>query len=222
MSATATIPPPNSSSVTRPVPKLTARARALLTELNLHFAGVAALSVVVLYLLVQMVVVWQGVKANDDDALAAQRTRLHAAEIAAKPLRGLDAKLANSTRQADEFYAKRLPYATSQVAAELGRLAGSGVRLTRAQYAYDPILTGPHALTQVRIDASVAGDYRPVVEFINAIERDKSFFVINGINLTGQQTGLVNLRIRMTTYLRSPAVGEAEAADKNAAAGGAQ
>ena len=78
------------------------------------------------------------------------------------------------------------------------------------------MLVGPHALTQVRIDASVAGDYRPVVEFINAIERDKSFFVINGVNLTGQQTGLVNLRIRMTTYLRSPDSGEAEASGKNA------
>jgi type IV pilus assembly protein PilO len=52
------------------------------------------------------------------------------------------------------------------------------------------------------IDASVSGDYRPIVEFINAVERDKLFFVINGINLTGQQTGQVNLRIRLTTYLR--------------------
>jgi len=219
MSSTVIVPPPNSSSVTRNVPRLTERARALLTELNLHFAGVAALGVLVLYLLVHLVIVWQGLNANDDNALATQHSRLVVAEIAAKPLRGLDAKLADSTRQADAFYAKRLPYATSQVAAELGKLAGTtNVRLTRAQYGYDPVLTGPHALTQVRIDASIAGDYRPVVEFINAIERDKSFFVINGINLTGQQTGLVNLRIRMTTYLRSPEVGEAEASDKNASA----
>jgi hypothetical protein len=34
------------------------------------------------------------------------------------------------------------------------------------------------------------------------------FFLINGINLTGQQTGQVNLRIRLTTYLRSPNAGE--------------
>jgi type IV pilus assembly protein PilO len=219
MSTAVIVPPPNSSSLTRPVPKLTERAKSLLTELNLHFAGVAALGVLVLYLLVHLIFVWRGLNANDENALAAQRMHLHAAEIAAKPLRGLDAKLEGSTRQADDFYAKRLPYATSQVAAELGHLTGSGVRLVRAQYAYDPVLVGPHALTQVRIDASVAGDYRPIVEFINALERDKSFFVINGINLTGQQTGLVNLRIRMTTYLRSPAVGEAEASDKKASGG---
>jgi hypothetical protein len=58
------------------------------------------------------------------------------------------------------------------------------------------------------MDASVSGDYRPVVQFINATERDKVFFVINGINLTGQQTGQVNLRLRLTTYLRAPRAGE--------------
>jgi hypothetical protein len=68
------------------------------------------------------------------------------------------------------------------------------------------------------IDASVSGDYRPIVEFINAVERDKVFFVINGINLTGQQTGQVNLRIRLTTYLR-PANANELSAEMPAAAG---
>jgi hypothetical protein len=31
------------------------------------------------------------------------------------------------------------------------------------------------------------------------------FFIINGITLTGQQGGLVNLRLKLTTYLRSDA-----------------
>jgi type IV pilus assembly protein PilO len=222
MSASAVIPPPNSSSVTRRVPRLTERARAMLTTLNLHFAGVAALGVVALYLLVHLVLVWQGLNANNQAALDDQRGRLRGAEIGARQLRGLDGKLAESTDQADNFYATRLPFATSQVAAELGKLAGNGVRLTRAQYAYDPLLTGPHALTQVRIDANVSGDYRPIVEFINKVERDKVFFVVNSINLSGQQTGLVNLRIRLTTYLRSPELGEAAEADTTAAAGGTQ
>jgi type IV pilus assembly protein PilO len=64
------------------------------------------------------------------------------------------------------------------------------------------VLSGRDELTEESIDASVSGDYRPIVQFINAVERDKVFFVITGINLTGQQTGQVNLRIRMTTYLR--------------------
>jgi hypothetical protein len=42
------------------------------------------------------------------------------------------------------------------------------------------------------------------VEFLNALERDKQFFLIDGVGLTGQQSGTVNLRLRLTTYLRTP------------------
>ena len=227
MSATAIVPPPNSSSLQRRVPRLTTQARALLTAMNLHFAGVAALAVVALYLLIHLFLVWQGLKATDADAMDQQRVKLMSAEIAAKPLRGLDAKLAASTQDADEFYKTRLPYATSQVASEIGVLTKrENVRWAQAQYAYGPVLSGSYALTEIKIDANVSGDYRPIVQFINALERDKLFFVINGINLTGQQTGQVNLRIRVTTYLRAPQAGEMSAeqvpivdADPNTAGG---
>ncbi len=213
MSSAIIVPPPNSSSVSerfRRVPRLTARARALLTAMNLHFAGVAALVIIVLYLLVHLFLVWQGVQATNAEAIDQQRVQLKAAIIAAQPLRGLDAKLVTSTQDADAFYQKRLPYAVSQVAAELGVLTKKeGVRLTRTQYAYSTELSGNDALTEMRIDASVSGDYRPIVQFINAAERDKLFFVINSINLTGQQTGQVNLRVRLTTYLRAPNAKEA-------------
>lgn len=80
------------------------------------------------------------------------------------------------------------------------------------------MLSGKDELTQVSIDASVSGDYRPIVLFINAVERDKVFFVINGISLSGQQTGQVNLRIRMTTYLR-PAKADEMSAEVSAVPG---
>ena len=54
------------------------------------------------------------------------------------------------------------------------------------------------------MDASLSGDYRPLVLFVNALERDKTFFLITGVTLTGQQSGTVGLRVRLTTYLRSP------------------
>jgi hypothetical protein len=209
MSTAVVMPPPNSSSLQRRVPRLTARARALLTAMNLHFAGVAALAVLALYGVVHLVFVLQGLKANDAEALDQQRVELRSAELAAMPLRGLDKKLLVSTADADAFYARRLPYAISEVAAELGALTKrEGAHMTRIQYAYAPVLSGSDALTEVKMDASVSGDYRPIVQFINALERDKVFFVINGINLTGQQTGQVNLRLRITTYLRAPRAGE--------------
>jgi hypothetical protein len=210
MSLTSMVtPPPNRSLPERTVPRLTARARALMTVLNLHLAGVAVLGLLVLYLIVHLIFLWQALGANNADALDQQRVQLIAAQISAKPLRGLDTKLVASTHDANAFYETRLPYANSQVLAEIGVLTHkAGVRWTHAQYAYSPQLTGSDGLTQMSIDASVSGDYRPIVEFINAVERDKLFFVINGINLTGQQTGQVNLRIRLTTYLRPAASDE--------------
>jgi type IV pilus assembly protein PilO len=219
MSLTAMVtPPPNSSVPERLVPRLTARARALMTALNLHLAGVAVLGLLVLYLIVHLIFLWQGLNANNAEALDQQRVQLIAAQISAKPLRGLDTKLVQSTQDANAFYETRLPYADSQVLAEIGVLTHkAGVRWTHAQYSYNPQLSGNDSLSQMSIDASVSGDYRPIVEFINAVERDKVFFVINGINLTGQQTGQVNLRIRLTTYLR-PADMDALPAEVPAAA----
>ena len=119
MSTVAVIPPPNSSSLLRRVPRLTARARHLLTAVNLHYAGVAALVVLNVYLLAHLLFVWQALSASDADAVARQQTMLQAARIAAQPLRGIDGKLQNSTVEADAFYSHRLPYAMSQVVAEL-------------------------------------------------------------------------------------------------------
>lgn len=209
MSTIAVVPPPNSSSVLRRVPRLTARARKLLTAVNLHFAGVAALIVLDIYLLAHLLLVWGALSASGPDAIAQQRTMRTAARIATKPLEGLDEKLTVSTEQADAFYQRRLPYAISQVAAELGAVATrEGIRLGTVRYGYQPVLPGPYALTQVNMDASISGDYRPVVGMINGLERDRMFFVITGITLTGQRTGQVNLRLRVVTYLRAPGPGE--------------
>ena len=204
MSTAVVLPPPNSSSLVRRLPRLTARARQLLTAVNLHYAGVAALVVLDLFLAAHLLLAWQAVASSNADAVAQQRTMLTAARIASRPLQGIDTKLADSTAQADSFYQKRLPYAFSQVLTELGALtAREGVRLSRVQYAYAPVLSGPNALTQVNMAASVAREYRSVVGAINAIERDHLFFTISSITLTGQQTGQVNLRLRLTTYLRA-------------------
>jgi hypothetical protein len=212
MSAAAVVPPPNSTSLMRRRPRLTEQARALLTTLNLHYAGVAALVVFNLYLAAHLLYTVQALHANNEEALQRQRNELRAAEIAAVPLRGIDVKVVSSTADADQFYAQRLPYAYSQVLAELGALTSRNhVRLSRVQYAQTPALSGAGELIEVRMDASLSGDYRPLVQFMNALERDKMFFVINGITFSGAQGGQVNLRMRLTTYLRQPNPSESQA-----------
>ena len=180
------------------------RTKGVLSPLNLHWVGLALLGLVNLYLLIHMGVAWRAASSQDDEALAAQQVSLKAAQIAALPLQGLDVKLKTASSQADEFSLERLPVNYSEVASELGVLVKrSNVRLTRVQYAQSAVDDDAAGqLTQVMMDAGLSGDYRSLVTFINGLERDRVFFLISGITLTGQQTGQVNLRIRIVTYLR--------------------
>ena len=182
------------------------KARRLGTLRNLHIAGVVVLGLVNLYLLAHMAFAWRAANSDNAAALADQTIARETAKIARQPLEGLDEKLAQATKDSDKFYKQRLPFADSEVAGELGALAKKqGVKLIRVQYAYAPVLPGTAGeLTEARMDASLSGDYRPLVLFVNALERDKMFFLITGVTLTGQQSGTVGLRVRVTTYLRSP------------------
>ena len=56
---------------------------------------------------------------------------------------------------------------------------------------------------ELRLDASLTGEYAPLMHFINGLERSKTFFLISGLTLTGQQGGTVNLRLRLNTYLHA-------------------
>jgi type IV pilus assembly protein PilO len=160
----------------------TEKASRLGTLKNFHIAGAVALGLVNLYLLAHMAFAWRAANNQNAAALADQTVQMKTAEIARQPLEGLDEKLAQATKDADKFYKERLPFANSEVAGELGALAKKqGVKLTRVQYAYSPVMDGTAgALTEARMDASLSGDYRPLVVFINSLERDKMFFLISG------------------------------------------
>ena len=61
---------------------VTERMRGLLNLLNLHFAGVALLGLVNLYLLVHMAFAWSAANSQNEDALEQQTVTMRAAEIA--------------------------------------------------------------------------------------------------------------------------------------------
>jgi type II secretion system (T2SS) protein M len=168
--------------------------------LNGHIAAVAVLAIVNLVLLVQLGLAWHTLRTDRPEQLELKQVELRTAQLQAKPLRNLPVRVADSTKGAEHFYGGRVPGADSAILAELGSLEQkSNVRLSRVQTAFAPALRD---VTEVRMDASVSGDYTAVMKFINSVERDKMFFVIDGLTLTGQQGGLVNLRLKVTTYLR--------------------
>ena len=180
------------------------RARNVLGPLNLHLAVLAVLLVLNLYLLAHLFLLWQRASSNNASAVAQQQIALRAAEVSAQPLKGLDQKLADATKDADNFYQHRFPSADSEVLSELGTLTKAhNVRLTRGQYVHAPVLADTSGeVTQMSIDASLSGDYGQLVQFINALERDRMFFLIDAVSLSGQDSGTVNLRLRLRTFLR--------------------
>jgi Tfp pilus assembly protein PilO len=129
------------------------------------------------------------------------RAQLTAKRQDVLPLRGMDGKLKQASEDIDGFYGQRFPAQYSAVAAELGKLAGEeSVRF--ASIKYDDKETAIEGLRKLNMEVTLSGDYLQEVKFINAVERDKMFFLIDGISLAEQQ-GVVRLQLKLETYLRS-------------------
>jgi len=172
----------------------------LASPLTWHIAGFAVLLVLAIVLAVRLGFDWAAMNSNSGDVLAGKQIQLKALEIQTAPLRGLDQRVEKSRQQIDAFYKKRIPFDYSVISRRIGDLAvSSGVRLSRVQYAQGK---PGSALTEISMDAGISGDYAAIMHFINSLERDQIFFIIRGMQLTGQQGGLVNLRLRVSTWLR--------------------
>lgn len=182
--------------------KVTARER-LASPLTWHLAGAGFLLIVVVVLGTRFGLDWAAIRSGTADALASKQLELKALEIQTAPLRGLDQRVSHSRDLIKLFYENRIPANYSSFATRIGELeVKSGVRSTRIGYSQGK----PGAeLTEIFLDANIVGDYPQIMHFINALERDKIFFAVRQMNLTGQQGGLVNLRLQVSTWMRNAA-----------------
>jgi len=127
------------------------------------------------------------------------------AQVAAKrvevlPTRGMDTKLKQASTDINAFYDQRFPSQYSVVSEELGKLAvETGVQIAAVKY--DDKDAPVEALRKLNMEVSLSGSYLQEAKFINALERDKLFFLIDGITL-GEQQGSVRLQLKVETYLR--------------------
>jgi len=178
----------------------------LASPLTWHYVAFAVLLVAVIGLSIRFGLDWAATSTSSTDALAGKQVQLKALDLETAPLRGLDKRVDDSRAQMQAFYSKRIPPNYSSIATRVGELALKGpVRLTRVNYTPGP----PGAdFTEISLDAGITGDYPQIMRFVNGLERDQTFFVIRAMQLTGQQGGMVNLRLRVSTWLR-PADAEA-------------
>src|SRR5689334_603464 len=122
------------------------------------------------------------------------------------PLRGIDQKLAQAQKDDTTFIERRLPSRYSDVVAELGKLASAN-QINIASVAYTNSPGDLPGMLNLEMHAGLAGQYVNLVKFLNAVERDKMFFIIDSIGLTGQggktgqSGGLVHLDVKVNTFL---------------------
>jgi type IV pilus assembly protein PilO len=172
----------------------------LLSPVGLHAVGFGVLAIATILLGIRVVLDWRATSSSSVDAKAERQLELRTLQVQTAPLRGLDKKVDRSREQIDDFYAKRIPPSYSAILERLGELKAKGpVQLTRGQYTQAP---GSGDLTEIRMDAGLSGDYSAVMRFVNGLERSQTFFVIRAMNLTGQQGGMVNLRLQVSTWMR--------------------
>lgn len=170
------------------------------SPLTWHYVGFVALLIVAVGLAVRLGMDWAAMNHDSGDVLAGKQVQLKAMELETVPLRGIDKRVDQTHEEMLEFLKKRIPADYSAISTTIGDLAVStGVRLTRLQYS--PGATSED-LTEISMDAGISGEYPAIMRFINGVERNKTFFIIRTMSLTSQQGGLVNLRLRVSTWLR--------------------
>ena len=120
------------------------------------------------------------------------------------PSRGMDKKIDAANGDIATFYKDRLPAQYSQIDSALAKAGqDTGVQLQGIAYKRDKQVVDD--LQKVEILLTISGSYVNDVKFINAVERDKVFFVIGSVALGGGTGGVVQLQVRAETYLRTGA-----------------
>jgi len=117
------------------------------------------------------------------------------------PPQTVEDRVKQAREEIANFYMDRFPASDSSIFVQLGKLASENhVHLNAATYkTADADIPG---LQQVVISASLSGGYSDAMKFINAIERDKMFFIVDGVSLADQTAGVVHLNLSVETYMR--------------------
>lgn len=170
------------------------------SPLTLPCVGFSVLALILIALFFQLAIDSSALAGNALNATNQANTQLQALTAATLPLRGVDKRFAATGKEIEAFYAQRIPARYSLIVKRLGELeAQSGVSLSHVGYSQR---TSGALLTEVSIDSTVSAGYPQMMQFVNGLERDQTFFVIRSMTFQGQQDGQVSLQLRISTWLR--------------------
>ena len=155
------------------------------------------------------------------DELRAKQDQLRAREKETRPIRNLSQLIDKAKTDYNRFSSDRLTAFPSTVYTDIYELARKN-NVSLGEMKYDSYDTETPSLKLLQVQARISGQYPNLVRFINAIERDKLFFVIRTLQLTdtradrGEQN--VQLTLTMETYLRPRQPNEKPSVSKQALA----
>jgi len=141
-----------------------------------------------------------------------QRLRMEKIEktMAAAPVMGMDQKIKTAAAQEAQFGRERLTERYSAMSEQLAQIASqSGVDVSDVKY--DEHLesgakrTTPPGYDEISITIQVQGSYAQDMRFINAVERQKMFLLIDAVTFSGMKGDALTVSVHMSTYLRGAA-----------------
>lgn len=151
-------------------------------------------------LVVRLGIDWHSLGAGASAAVLSKEAEVRSTDSQLKALKESAGQLRTTRAEIDQFYSQRIPAHYSAIAIRLGDVEkSSGVKLSRLQFAQGK---PGSQLTEILIDAGISGEYSQIARFVNEIERDQTYFVIRAMTLSGQDGGIVNLRLLVSTWLK--------------------
>jgi type IV pilus assembly protein PilO len=120
----------------------------------------------------------------------------------------LPQKVQLANHEIADFYQRRIPQQNSQIYSELGKLtAANGVTIEGIKYKVkderDDKSDRTADLVPAELELDLAGNYTALAKFINAVERDDMFFIINSVTLGGEPQGPVKLTMKIEAFLKA-------------------
>jgi type IV pilus assembly protein PilO len=118
-------------------------------------------------------------------------------------------KMPTIKKDCDRFENSLFPAATgySSITSELGDIAKkAGLQIETLGLKQKEI--PEHGVTEIALDATVTGDYKNVVLFLNGVQRSPNLYVVDGLGLGSENTnqgptGAVKVALHMKTYFRT-------------------
>lgn len=180
-----------------------------LLQKRLIVAGLAALlvaDVVLAYLNLRIL----DVRQNPDAAVALQSRQVSLVKADIKRASDIRDKIPSFLKRLDEFEGSLAPSTKgySVVSQELSEVAQKNHVSIDDQKFHQKEVAGRN-LVELELETSINGDYGAIVRFLNAMQRSKSVYIIDSLqveslaNTPGQAaTGVLKVNLHLRTYFR--------------------